>query len=65
MPMTWEKLLNASRRRQTTLPRDLRQQFERDYTHHLLDAGEATPGQGPGFPPRAPRCRSNQAHPLT
>lgn len=31
MPMTWEKLLNASRPRQTTLPKDFREQFERDY----------------------------------
>src|SRR5690349_16776227 len=31
MPMTWEKLLNASRPRQTTLPTDFRAQFERDY----------------------------------
>jgi dGTPase len=31
MSMTWEKLLNASRPRQTTLPKDLREQFERDY----------------------------------
>ena len=31
MTMTWKKLLNASRPRQTTLPTDFREQFERDY----------------------------------
>ena len=31
MSMTWKQLLNASRPRPTTLPKDSREEFERDY----------------------------------
>ena len=36
MTMDWKMLLNANRRRQTTMPGDLRVEFERDYDRSVF-----------------------------
>ena len=36
MAMTWSKLLNPNRRRQTSMPTDHREQFERDYDRAIF-----------------------------